>query len=147
MILRSIFTRVTNIWQSILTSLIVGGGKACATTTRPMIWLGMVLPWDSDTRSRSRPVMWITCNRTVSTGHSHIYIWDVAVFLLRNEKLHLAQPILAFTFCNQNGCRSVFVSPRQATIEKYYTLSMSQGSIIILLCCCYFSGTFFFFYI
>lgn len=100
MILRSIFTRVTNIWQSILTSLIVGGGKACATTTRPMIWLGTVLPWDSDTRSRSRPVMWITCNRTVSAGHSQIYIWDAAVFLLRKAKLHLAQPTLACIFCN-----------------------------------------------
>lgn len=106
MILRSIFTRVTNIWQSILTSLIVGGGKAWATTTSPMIWLGTVLPWDSDTRSRSRPVMWITWNRTLSTGHSQIYIWDVTVFLLRNVKLHLEQPILACIFYNHNGFQS-----------------------------------------
>lgn len=106
MILRSIFTRVTNIWQSILTSLIVGGGKACATTTRPMIWLGTVLPWDSDTRSRSRPVMWITCHRTESTGHGQIYIWDVTEFLLRNAKLHLAHPTSSCIFCNHNGCDS-----------------------------------------
>lgn len=122
MILRSIFTRVTNIWQSILTSLIVGGGRACATTTRPMIWLGMVLPWDRDTRRRSRPVMWITWNRAVRTGHGHIHIWDGigTVLLWRNAKLHLAQPILAFTLCNQNGCQRASVSSKQAAIEKYY---------------------------
>lgn len=106
MILRSIFTLVTNIWQSILTSLIVGGGKAWATTTRPMIWLGTVLPWDSDTLSRSRPVMWITYNRTGSTGHSQRHIWDATTFLWGNAKLRLEEPALACIFCNHKGCQS-----------------------------------------
>ncbi|XP_044515941.1 neuronal PAS domain-containing protein 3 [Gracilinanus agilis] len=44
-------------YKSIRTSLIVGGGSAWATTTRPMIWLGTVRPWDKDTLRRNRPVM------------------------------------------------------------------------------------------
>lgn len=139
MILRSIFTRVTNIWQSILTSLIVGGGKACATTTRPMIWLGTVLPWDSDTLSRRRPVMWITCNRTVSIGHSQIYLWDVTEFYIWHNQHLLVSSVIIM------AAKVPSVSSRQATEEECYTLSISQGSIITMLCYCYFSGLFFFF--
>lgn len=110
-----------------------------------MIWLGTVLPWDSDTLSRSRPVMWITCNRTVSAGHSQIYMWDGAVFLLSKAKLHLAQPTLACIFCNITAVKVPSVSSRPATKEEYCTPSISQGTIIIMLCYCYFFKNFFFF--
>lgn len=63
-------TLVTNIWQSMRTSLIVGGGRAWATTTIPMIWLGTERLCVRAILIRRRPVMWITWTEKKKTDRA-----------------------------------------------------------------------------
>lgn len=111
------------------------GGKAWATTTRPMIWLGTVLPWDNDTLRRSRPVMWITWGKKNEVQDtSQTYIPEVQLLSPKEGKVSSEKPMRGSTFYSIAAV-SVASICSWWSINTYY---LPFPDSIVRVPCCYF---------